>query len=56
MARFWDPDLGAVQMAGLKFGTAANHYGSIDQTHRAAWFYCVAPNKWISALVGAVST
>lgn len=32
MAQFWDPNKGDVRMAGLKFGTFANPYGSIDQT------------------------
>ncbi|QPF81673.1 hypothetical protein IC762_17770 [Bradyrhizobium genosp. L] len=36
-------------------GSAGGHV-TLTVAHRAAWFYCVAPNTWISALVGAVST
>lgn len=36
-------------------GSAGGHV-TLTVAHRAAWFYCVAANTWISALVGAVST
>ena len=36
-------------------GSAGGHV-TLTVAHRAAWFYCVAANTWISALEGAVST
>lgn len=36
-------------------GSAGGHV-TLTVAHRAAWFYCVAANTWISALVSAVST
>ena len=36
-------------------GSSGGHV-TLTVAHRAAWFYCVAANTWISALVGAVST
>lgn len=36
-------------------GSAGGHV-TLTAAHRAAWFYCVAANTWISALVGVVST
>jgi hypothetical protein len=37
-------------------GGSAGGNVTLTAAHRAAWFYCVAANSWISALVGAVST
>jgi hypothetical protein len=36
-------------------GSAGGHV-TLTVAHRASWFYCVAANTWISALVGSVST
>lgn len=36
-------------------GSAGGHV-TLTVAHRGAWFYCVAANTWISALIGAVST